>query len=64
MNAPEQCPAHRHDRPEERVLCFQKRHVPGAWGFICSGCWEAMANAKACRKEWEVEDSEVEDRAA
>lgn len=50
----ELCPAHRHDREEERVLCFREPHVPSAWGFICSGCWEAMLNAKARREEWEL----------
>jgi hypothetical protein len=59
MSAPEVCPAHRYDRPgdpEERVICLLDEHIPGAWGFICSGCWEAMLNAKARREEWEVEE--------
>ena len=54
----ELCPARRHDRPEdpeERVICMLEEHIPGAWGFICSGCWEAMLNAKARREEWEVD---------
>jgi len=64
MRPPELCPAHRYDRKEERVLCFRKPPRPGAWGFICSGCWETMANARARRKEWELEDSEAEGKAA
>ena len=61
MSAPEVCPAHRHNRldPEERDICILGEHVPGAWGFICSGCWEAMLNAKACREEWQAEDPEA-----
>jgi hypothetical protein len=50
MSAPELCPAHRYGRPEdpeERVICMLEEHIPGAWGFICSGCWQAMLNAKA-----------------
>jgi len=54
MSAPELCPARRHDGEEERVLCFREPHVPGAWGFICSSCREAMLNAKARREEWEL----------
>jgi hypothetical protein len=50
----ELCPVHRHDREEERVICVLGEHVPGAWGLICSGCWEAMLNAKARREEWEL----------
>ncbi len=56
MSAPEQCPAHRHDREEDRVVCMLEEHVPGAWGFICGRCWEMMANAQARREEWEVEE--------
>jgi hypothetical protein len=52
----ELCPAHRDDREEERVICMLEEHIPGAWGFICSSCWEAMLNAKARREEWEVEE--------
>jgi hypothetical protein len=55
ISPPTVCPAHRHDREEERVLCMWEEHIPGAWGFICSGCWEAMLNAKARREEWEEE---------
>jgi hypothetical protein len=54
MSAPEVCPAHRYDREEERVICVREPHVPGAWGFICRECWEAMLNAKARREEWEL----------
>jgi hypothetical protein len=54
MSAPELCPAHRYDCEDERVLCLWEPHMPGAWGFICSGCWEAMLNAKARREEWEL----------
>jgi hypothetical protein len=32
-----------------------EEHIPGAWGFICRDCWEAMLNAKARREEWEVD---------
>ena len=55
MSVPELCPAHHHDRPEERVICMLEEHIPGAWGFICRDCWEAMLNAKARREEWEVD---------
>jgi len=60
ISPPTVCPAHHHDRPEERVICILGEHVPGAWGFVCSSCWEAMLNAKACREEWQAEDSEAE----
>ena len=50
------CPAHRHDREEERVICFREESVPGAMAFICRSCWEALLNGKARREEWEVED--------
>jgi hypothetical protein len=57
MSAPEVCPAHRHDREdEERVLCFWEPHVAGAWGFICSSCWQAMLDGAARRQEWELEE--------
>jgi hypothetical protein len=59
MSAPELCPAHRHDRPEdaeERVLCVREPHLGGEWGFICSSCWEAMLDGAARRQEWEVEE--------
>jgi hypothetical protein len=56
MSTAEVCPANRHDRPEERVICLLERSVPGAWTFICPDCWEAMLNAKARREEWEVEE--------
>lgn len=61
MSAPELCPAHRYDRPEdpeERVVCVREPHVPNAWGFICHRCWETMANKAAIREEWEVEGPE------
>ena len=54
MSAPELCPAHRHDRPEERVICLREEHIPGAWTFICRDCWGALEDARARRKEWEV----------
>ena len=54
MSAPELCPARRYDREEERVICMLEEHIPGAWGFICRECWEAMLNAKARRQEWEL----------
>jgi hypothetical protein len=57
MSAPELCPARRHDRPEdpeERVVCLLEPHIPNSWGFICSGCWEAMLDAQARREEWEL----------
>ena len=59
MSAPELCPAHRYDDPEdpeERVICLLEPHVPNSWGFICHRCWETMANAKARREECEVEE--------
>jgi hypothetical protein len=56
MNAPELCPALLYDRAEERVICFRAESVPGAWGFVCLSCWEAMLDGKARREEWEVED--------
>ena len=54
MSAPELCPARRYDREEERVICMLEEHIPGAWGFICRECWEAMLNAQARRPEWEL----------
>jgi hypothetical protein len=54
----ELCPAHRHDRPEdpeERVVCLLEPHIPNAWGFICRECWEALEDARARRKEWELD---------
>jgi hypothetical protein len=57
MSAPELCPAHRHDRPEdpeERVICVSAEHVPGAWTFICRECWEALLDGAARRQEWEL----------
>jgi hypothetical protein len=57
MSAPELCPAHRYDRPEdpeERVICLREEHLVGAWGFICRECLEAMLDGKARREEWEV----------
>jgi hypothetical protein len=58
MNAPELCPAHRHDNPEgpdeERVICIREPSIRGAWGFICRRCWDAMLDAEARRKEWEL----------
>ena len=60
MNAGDLCPAHRHDRPEERVVCVRvPDHPPGAWGFICWGCWKAMLDGKARREEWEVYQREA-----
>ena len=59
MSAPELCPAQRHDRPEdpeERVICMLEEHIPGAWTFICSSCWEALEDGRARRKEWELEE--------
>jgi hypothetical protein len=56
MSAPELCPARGHDREEERVICMWEEHIPGAWGFICSGCWRAMLDAKARREEWLEEE--------
>jgi hypothetical protein len=58
MSAPEVCPAHRYDRPEdpeERYVCMLGEHVPGAWGFICRECWEAMLDGESRRQEWEVD---------
>jgi hypothetical protein len=58
MSVPERCPAHRYDRPEdpeERVICMLEEHIPGAWGFICSRGWEALEDARARRKEWELD---------
>jgi hypothetical protein len=57
MSAPEVCPAHRYDRPEdpeERVICMLEEHIPRSWGFICRGCWEAMLDGAARRAEWEL----------
>jgi hypothetical protein len=54
MSAPALCPAILHDREDERVICMLGEHVPGAWGFICSGCWEALEDARARREEWEL----------
>ena len=54
----ELCPARRHDRPEdpeERVICMLEEHIPGAWGFICRECWEAMLDGASRRQEWEVD---------
>ncbi len=60
MTTPERCPAVLHDRPEERVVCIQADHVPGAFSFICWGCLEVMARRAADREavhqEWEVEE--------
>ncbi len=56
MSAPELCPAARHDREEERVVCMRAEHVPGALSFICVACWEAMLDGKARREEWEVRE--------
>jgi hypothetical protein len=56
MSAPELCPARRHDREEERVICMWEEHIPGAWGFICPSCWKVLEDARACRKEWELEE--------
>ena len=57
MTARELCPALLHDRPEERVICFLAPHVPGAFGFVCRCCLEAMlkgaADREAVRQEWE-----------
>ena len=54
ISPPTVCPAHRHGREEERVICMREEHVAGAWGFVCSSCWEALVNARARRKEWEL----------
>jgi hypothetical protein len=59
MSAPERCPARHYDRPEdpeERYVCLLEPHIPNAWGFICSSCWEAMLDGAACRQEWELEE--------
>jgi hypothetical protein len=58
MNAPELCPAHRHDReedPEERVICLREEHIPRAWTLICRDCWRAMLDGASRRQEWEVD---------
>jgi hypothetical protein len=55
LSPPTVCPADCHDRLEERVSCMWEEHIPGAWAFICRGCWEALVNARARRKEWEVD---------
>ena len=56
------CPAHRHDRPEERVVCVWDpalASLRGAFCFICWSCLEVMlrraADREAVRQEWEVE---------
>jgi hypothetical protein len=58
VSTPKLCPAILHDCPEERVICIHAPHVPGAFGFVCRGCWEAMlkgaADREAVRREWEV----------
>jgi hypothetical protein len=59
VSTPELCPAILYDRPEERVICIHPPHVPGAFGFVCRWCLEAMlrgaADREAVRQEWEVE---------
>jgi hypothetical protein len=63
MSAANLCPARRYDDPEgpaeERVICIHAPHVPGAFGFVCRGCWEAMlkgaADREGVRQEWELE---------
>ncbi len=62
MSAPELCPALLHDSEEERVICCLEPSIPGAWGFICRDCLEAMLdgadNREAVRQEWEVDGFE------
>jgi hypothetical protein len=59
MNAPDLCPAILYDRPEERVICVDAPEAPppGAFGFVCRCCFEAMlrgaADREAVRQEWE-----------
>jgi hypothetical protein len=59
MTTTELCPALLHDRPEERVICIQAPHVPGAWGLICRRCLEVMLrranDREAIAQEWELE---------
>jgi hypothetical protein len=55
MSAPELCPAILHNSEEERVICMLQEPIPNSWGFICSGCWEAMLDRKAAREEWELD---------
>jgi hypothetical protein len=44
MSSPDLCPAILHGRPEERVICIHAPQAPppGAFGFICRRCFEAM----------------------
>jgi hypothetical protein len=61
MTARDLCPALRHDRPEERVVCIHAPQAPppGAFGFVCRCCFEAMlkgaADRDAVRQEWKLE---------
>ena len=60
MSAGGLCPALRHDRPEEQVVCVHAAQAPppGAFSFICWRCLEAMlkgaADREAVRQEWEA----------
>jgi len=56
------CPAARHDKPEERVVCvLDPAPAPaGAFTLLCWRCLETMLkradDREAVRQEWEVED--------
>ena len=48
----ELCPALLHDRDEERVVCVRvPDHPPGAFGFTCWSCLEAIVGRHRCQVE-------------
>jgi hypothetical protein len=60
MSAANLCPARRHEEEGERYVCLcREEHESGAWTFISWPAMEVLEDARARRKEWQLEREDL-----